>query len=83
MTLNLLKGHDVILDGCDNFDTKYAVDDAAELGHPRRLRRHLTRFEGQASTLQLPAGRWSFLQRFDAGGAGAGHACRPCARAAF
>ena len=52
----LLKGHDVILDGCDNFDTKYAVDDACRsLGIPCAYAAIL-RFEGQASTFNYPPG---------------------------
>ena len=53
---DLLQGHDVILDGCDNFDTKYAVDDACRaLGIPCAYAAIL-RFEGQASTFNYPPG---------------------------
>ena len=52
----LLKGHDIVLDGCDNFDTKYAVDDACRaLGIPCAYAAIL-RFEGQASTFNYPPG---------------------------
>lgn len=47
----LLQGHDLVLDGSDNFETRYAVDDAcAELGLPLvwaavyRTAAHLTTF---------------------------------------
>lgn len=47
----LLQGHDIVLDGSDNFETRYAVDDAcAELGLPLvwaavyRTAAHLTTF---------------------------------------
>eukprot|EP00629_Pelagomonadales_sp_RCC1024_P015396 CAMPEP_0119283254 /NCGR_PEP_ID=MMETSP1329-20130426/28189_1 /TAXON_ID=114041 /ORGANISM="Genus nov. species nov., Strain RCC1024" /LENGTH=354 /DNA_ID=CAMNT_0007283923 /DNA_START=208 /DNA_END=1269 /DNA_ORIENTATION=- len=53
---DLLKGHDVVIDGCDNFPTKYAVDDACrDLGIPSCYAAIL-RFEGQASTFHYPPG---------------------------
>lgn len=49
--IDLLRGHDVVLDGSDNFETRYAVDEAcAELGLPLvwaavyRTAAHLTTF---------------------------------------
>lgn len=54
--VELLGGHDIVLDGCDNFDTKYAIDDACkELGMPSAYAAIL-RFEGQASTFNYPPG---------------------------
>ncbi|MBM6546822.1 ThiF family adenylyltransferase [Janibacter sp. YIM B02568] len=49
--IDLLRGHDLVLDGSDNFETRYAVDEAcAELGLPLvwaavyRTAAHLTTF---------------------------------------
>ena len=45
----ILRGHDVVLDGCDNFPTKYLIDDACgRLGVPL-VYAAILRFEGQAS----------------------------------
>lgn len=46
---DLLKGHDIILDGVDDFDTRFAINDAAlSLGIPL-VSGALGRFEGQVS----------------------------------
>lgn len=46
----LLAGYDVVVDGCDNFETRYAVNDAAvKLGKPV-VHGSIFRFEGMAST---------------------------------
>ena len=54
-TPRLLKGHDVILDGCDNFDKIRGRRRVSSPGHPLRVCCH-TRFEGQASTFNYPPG---------------------------
>jgi molybdopterin/thiamine biosynthesis adenylyltransferase/rhodanese-related sulfurtransferase len=47
---DILAGYDVVVDGCDNFDTRYAVNDAAvALGKPV-IHGSIFRFEGMAST---------------------------------
>ena len=52
----LLAGHDVVLDGCDNFDNKFLIDDACKsLGIPS-VYAAILRFEGQASTFNYPPG---------------------------
>jgi sulfur-carrier protein adenylyltransferase/sulfurtransferase len=46
----LISQYDVVVDGCDNFDTRYVVNDAAvELGVPV-VHGSIFRFEGMAST---------------------------------
>jgi molybdopterin/thiamine biosynthesis adenylyltransferase/rhodanese-related sulfurtransferase len=46
----LLSGYDLVVDGCDNFDTRYVVNDAAvELRKPV-VHGSIFRFEGMAST---------------------------------
>jgi sulfur-carrier protein adenylyltransferase/sulfurtransferase len=47
---DLMAGYDVVVDGCDNFDTRYVVNDVAvELGLPV-VHGSIFRFEGMAST---------------------------------
>jgi molybdopterin/thiamine biosynthesis adenylyltransferase/rhodanese-related sulfurtransferase len=46
----LMSGYDLVVDGCDNFDTRYVVNDAAvELRKPV-VHGSIFRFEGMAST---------------------------------
>ena len=46
----LMSGYDLVVDGCDNFDTRYVVNDAAvELRKPG-VHGSIFRFEGMAST---------------------------------
>jgi sulfur-carrier protein adenylyltransferase/sulfurtransferase len=48
--LEVMSGYDVIVDGCDNFETRYVVNDAAvRLGKPV-VHGSIFRFEGVAST---------------------------------
>lgn len=46
----LLAGYDVIVDGCDNFETRYAVNDAAVALRKPVIHGSIFRFEGMAST---------------------------------
>jgi adenylyltransferase/sulfurtransferase len=46
---DLIRGHDIVVDGSDNFSTRYAVNDACvELGVPH-VHGSVLRFEGQVS----------------------------------
>ena len=47
--LNILKGYDVIVDGTDNFPTRYLVNDACVLLKKPNVYGSIFRFEGQAS----------------------------------
>jgi len=47
---DLLAGYDVIVDGCDNFETRYAVNDAAVALRKPVIHGSIFRFEGMAST---------------------------------
>ncbi|MFD6196270.1 adenylyltransferase/sulfurtransferase MoeZ [Mycobacteriaceae bacterium NPDC060252] len=47
--LNLFKQYDLILDGTDNFATRYLVNDAAVLAHKPYVWGSIYRFEGQVS----------------------------------
>jgi molybdopterin/thiamine biosynthesis adenylyltransferase/rhodanese-related sulfurtransferase len=47
---DILSGYDLIVDGCDNFDTRYAVNDAAVASGKPVVHGSIFRFEGMAST---------------------------------
>ena len=47
---DLIAGYDVVVDGCDNFDTRYAVNDAAVASRVPVIHGSIFRFEGMAST---------------------------------
>jgi sulfur-carrier protein adenylyltransferase/sulfurtransferase len=46
----LISGYDVVVDGCDNFDTRYVVNDAAVALRVPVVHGSIFRFEGMAST---------------------------------
>jgi molybdopterin/thiamine biosynthesis adenylyltransferase/rhodanese-related sulfurtransferase len=48
--MDVIAPYDVILDGCDNFTTKYLVNDAAVLAGKTNAYGSIFRFDGQAST---------------------------------
>jgi molybdopterin/thiamine biosynthesis adenylyltransferase/rhodanese-related sulfurtransferase len=48
--MDVIAPYDVILDGCDNFATKYLVNDAAVLSGKTNVYGSIFRFDGQAST---------------------------------
>jgi adenylyltransferase/sulfurtransferase len=48
--MDVIAPYDVILDGCDNFATKYLINDAAVLSGKINLYGSIFRFDGQAST---------------------------------
>lgn len=47
--MDVIAPYDVILDGCDNFSTKYLVNDAAVLTGKTNIYGSIFRFDGQAS----------------------------------
>ncbi len=47
--MDVIAPYDLILDGCDNFSTKYLVNDAAVLAGKTNIYGSIFRFEGQAS----------------------------------
>lgn len=54
--LEILAGYDVVIDGADNFPTRYLLNDAAlRLGTPV-VHASIFRFEGQLTVLGLPGG---------------------------
>src|SRR5688572_4932844 len=54
--LDLFKGYDVILDGTDNFPTRYLVNDACVLTGKPNAYGSIFRFEGQASVFATKEG---------------------------
>ena len=54
--LDLFRGYDVILDGTDNFPTRYLVNDACVLLKKPNAYGSIFRFEGQASVFGAPGG---------------------------
>ncbi|HSL22737.1 MAG TPA: molybdopterin-synthase adenylyltransferase MoeB [Vicinamibacterales bacterium] len=54
--LELFAGHDVILDGTDNFPTRYLVNDACVLLRKPNAYGSIFRFEGQASVFACEGG---------------------------
>ncbi len=54
--LGVIEPYDVIVDGCDNFATKYLVNDAAVLAGKTLVYGSIFRFEGQASVFKPGSG---------------------------
>jgi adenylyltransferase/sulfurtransferase len=54
--LDILKNYDVIVDGTDNFPTRYLVNDACVLLGKPNAYGSIFRFEGQASVFGMPGG---------------------------
>lgn len=47
--LDIIKGYDVVIDGCDNFPTRYLVNDACVMSGIPNVHGSIFQFEGQAS----------------------------------
>jgi len=47
--MNLLEGYDIVLDGCDNFPTRYLVNDACFMSGKTNVSAAVLRFEGQVT----------------------------------
>ena len=54
--LEILRGYDLVVDGTDNFPTRYLVNDACVLSGIPNVYASIFRFEGQASVLALRDG---------------------------
>lgn len=54
--LDILAEYDVIVDGTDNFPTRYLLNDAAVLLHKPLVYGSIYRFEGQVSVFGMPLG---------------------------
>jgi molybdopterin/thiamine biosynthesis adenylyltransferase/rhodanese-related sulfurtransferase len=54
--LSVLEGHDVVVDGTDNFPTRYLVNDACEMLGITWVYGSVHRFEGQVSVFNLDGG---------------------------
>ena len=51
--MGIIEGYDVVLDGCDNFPTRYLINDACVMANKPNVHGSIFRFEGQA-TVFLP-----------------------------
>ena len=51
-TLELFKDYDVIIDGCDNFPTRYLVNDACYMLNKPNVHGSIFRFEGQVTVFK-------------------------------
>src|SRR5690606_4964817 len=54
--IGIISGYDVVLDGSDNFPTRYLVNDAAVLAGKPFVYGSILRFEGQVSVFGSPGG---------------------------
>ena len=54
--LELLKHYDVVVDGCDNFPTRYLVNDACVMANIPNVYGSIFRFEGQATVFKPQQG---------------------------
>jgi sulfur-carrier protein adenylyltransferase/sulfurtransferase len=54
--LDILSGYDIVVDGTDNFPTRYLVNDACVLLKKPNVYGSIFRFEGQASIFAYPGG---------------------------
>ncbi len=54
--MEILSGYDIIVDGCDNFPTRYLVNDACVLLGKTNVHGSIFRFEGQVTVFKTPDG---------------------------
>ena len=54
--MDFFRGYNIIVDGCDNFPTRYLVNDAAVLSGKPVVHGSIFQFEGQASVFHPPSG---------------------------
>ena len=54
--LDILKGYDIVVDGTDNFPTRYLINDACVILGKPNVYGSIFRFEGQATVFALPDG---------------------------
>ena len=57
---DLIRNYDLILDGADNFPTRYLINDAAVLEQRPIVHGSIFNYEGQVSVFNPPAGRGDF-----------------------
>jgi molybdopterin/thiamine biosynthesis adenylyltransferase len=54
--MDIFRDYDIIVDGCDNFPTRYLVNDAAVLAGKPVVHGSIFQFDGQASVFKTPEG---------------------------
>jgi adenylyltransferase/sulfurtransferase len=53
---DIIEAYDVVVDGCDNFPTRYLVNDACVMANIPNVHGSIFRFEGQATVFKPQAG---------------------------
>jgi molybdopterin/thiamine biosynthesis adenylyltransferase len=64
--MDIIKDYDIIVDGCDNFPTRYLVNDACILANKSNVHGSIFQFDGQATVFypgKGPCYRCLFLNR--------------------
>lgn len=54
--MEIIQGYDLVLDGCDNFPTRYLVNDACVMAGKTNVSAAVFRFEGQITVFDCKAG---------------------------
>jgi len=54
--VQLIKGYDLVADGCDNFETRFLINDACHFAQKILVSAAILRFEGQVSTFRSGLG---------------------------
>ena len=54
--IKLISQYDIVLDGCDNFETRYMINDACYMAKKTLVSAALLRFEGQLTTIKAYEG---------------------------
>jgi len=54
--MDIIKDYDIIVDGCDNFPTRYLVNDASVIANKPNVHGSIFQFEGQASVFDPASG---------------------------
>ncbi|MCD8081092.1 MAG: HesA/MoeB/ThiF family protein [Bacteroides sp.] len=62
--LNLLSDYDLVVDGCDNFATRYLIQDTASALDKPYVYGAIRAFEGQVSVFNYPDSRYSYRDLF-------------------
>ena len=53
---NIIKNYDIVIDTCDNFETRYIIDDACYELHKTHIYGAIEQFEGQVSVFNYKSG---------------------------
>lgn len=62
--LLLFKDYDIVLDGTDNFQTRYLINDACVLANKPFVYGSILKFEGQVSSFNVPLGEGTYSANY-------------------